>query len=98
MSASTPLVELVDLHAGYDGIEVLHGINLQIPEGQMFAVLGPNGAGKTTMLRVICGLLAPTSGYVLIAGESVAGIDPALLSRAGVSLVPEVRGVFSSLT
>jgi branched-chain amino acid transport system ATP-binding protein len=98
MTEPTPLVELVDLHAGYDGIEVLHGINLKVPEGEMFAVLGPNGAGKTTMLKVISGLLTPTSGDVVLAGEVVSGVDTALLARAGVSVVPEMRGVFANLT
>lgn len=65
---SAPLVELRDIRAAYGGIEVLHGVDLEIPAGKVVALLGPNGAGKSTTLNVLCGLMAPTAGQVLITG------------------------------
>jgi branched-chain amino acid transport system ATP-binding protein len=94
----THLVELRGVHAGYGGVEVLHGVDLVVPEGAVVALLGPNGAGKTTLLRVVAGQLAPTAGCVHIAGQHMNGASPEALARAGVCTIPEGRGVFPSLT
>ena len=93
-----PAIELVDVHAGYGGIEVLHGVNLVIPEGSLVTLLGPNGAGKSTTLKLIDGRLTPTSGCVHIAGRHVNGSATQKLARAGVCSIPEGRGVFPNLT
>ena len=58
------LLELVDLYVKYGNIEVLHGINLEVREGELLAVIGPNGGGKTTLLKLILGLLRPESGSI----------------------------------
>jgi branched-chain amino acid transport system ATP-binding protein len=94
----TPLLELRAVRAGYDGVEVLHGIDLTVDAGTVLAVLGPNGAGKTTMLRVISAMVAPTSGEVLVGGRVLNGVEPGALARAGVCTVPEGRAVFPNLT
>jgi branched-chain amino acid transport system ATP-binding protein len=94
----TPLLELRDIRAGYEAIEVLHGVSLQVPEGKVFAVLGPNGAGKSTTLRIAAGLHEPTAGDVLIAGRRVNGARPDELARHGVCTIPEGRGIFPNLT
>ncbi len=91
-------LELCDVRAGYEGLEVLHGIDLRVPAGAVCAVLGPNGAGKTTLLRVVCGLLAPTSGDVVVAGEDVTDLDATTRARAGLCAIPDGRGVFPRLT
>ncbi|HVU61591.1 MAG TPA: ABC transporter ATP-binding protein [Mycobacteriales bacterium] len=91
-------IELVDLHAGYGRIEVLHGVDLAVPSGTVFALLGPNGGGKSTTLQVISGALRPTSGCVHIAGAHVNGANPDALARAGVTRIPEGRGIFPNLT
>jgi branched-chain amino acid transport system ATP-binding protein len=91
-------IELIDLRAGYGRIEVLHGVNLAIPSGTVFALLGPNGGGKSTTLQVISGGLRPTSGCVHIAGAHVNGANPDALARAGVTRIPEGRGIFPNLT
>jgi branched-chain amino acid transport system ATP-binding protein len=96
---SAPLaIELIDLHAGYGRIEVLHGVDLAVPSGTVFALLGPNGGGKSTTLQVISGTLRPTSGCVHIAGAHVNGAGADALARAGVSRIPEGRGIFPNLT
>jgi ABC-type branched-subunit amino acid transport system ATPase component len=93
-----PLVELRDVHAGYGTIDVLHGVSLQVYPGEVFALLGPNGAGKSTTLKVLNGELPVTSGEVLLCGNSIAGVAPDALARAGVCTVPEGRGIFPNLT
>jgi branched-chain amino acid transport system ATP-binding protein len=91
-------IELIDMHAGYGRIEVLHGVNLAVPSGSVYALLGPNGGGKSTTLQVISGGIRPTSGCVHIAGAHVNGANPDALARAGVSRIPEGRGIFPNLT
>ena len=93
-----PLVELVDVRAAYGTIEVLHGVNLSVPQGSVVALLGPNGAGKSTILKVISGLLPPTSGEVRLAGRMVNGASADELARIGLCTIPEGRGVFPNLS
>jgi branched-chain amino acid transport system ATP-binding protein len=91
-------LELIDVHAGYGRIEVLHGVSLAVPSGSVYALLGPNGGGKSTTLQVISGALRPTSGCVHIAGAHVNGASPDALTRAGITRIPEGRGIFPNLT
>lgn len=93
-----PILEIVNLHAGYGLIDVLHGVNLSVEEGQVYALLGPNGAGKSTTLKAACGQIEPTSGSVLIAGKEMNGVAPDLLSRSGVCLIPEGHSIFPNLS
>jgi branched-chain amino acid transport system ATP-binding protein len=93
-----PALELIGVRAAYGKIEVLHGVDLVVPAGTVFALLGPNGAGKTTTLKVIDGRLAATAGCVHVAGHHVNGAATASLTRAGVCGVPEGRGIFPNLT
>lgn len=93
-----PALELVGVRAGYGRIEVLHGVDLVVPEGTVVALLGPNGAGKTTTLNVVGGGLTPSAGCVHMAGVHVNGASADALSRAGVCRIPEGRGIFPNLT
>jgi branched-chain amino acid transport system ATP-binding protein len=93
-----PLLELRGIHAAYDGIDVLHGIDLAVPQGVVVAVLGPNGAGKTTTLRVAAGLHQPSAGDLVVAGRCVNGASTDDLARCGMCLIPEGRGIFPNLT
>jgi branched-chain amino acid transport system ATP-binding protein len=86
------------LRAGYGSIEVLHGVDLDVPAGSVVAVLGPNGAGKTTLLSVLAGLHPAARGRIALAGRRVNGARADDLARAGVCLVPEGRGIFANLT
>jgi branched-chain amino acid transport system ATP-binding protein len=93
-----PLLELRGLRAGYGTIDVLHGVDLVVEPGQVYALLGPNGAGKTTTLAVCSGQIPPSAGQILINGREVNGTPSDSLARAGVCLVPEGRGIFPNLT
>ena len=95
---STPLLELSGVHAGYGIIDVLHGVDLQVMPGEVFALLGPNGAGKSTTLRVASGQIVPSAGTLKINGREVNGVASDALARAGICLIPEGRGVFPNLT
>ena len=92
------LLELKDVRAAYGRIQVLHGVDLTIPEGSVVALLGPNGGGKTTTLKVASGQMTPTGGCVHLAGRHVNGANPDDLARLGVCTIPEGRGVFPNLT
>ncbi len=94
----THAIELIEVRAGYGRIEILHGLDLAVPTGTVYALLGPNGGGKSTTLQVISGAIRPSSGCVHIAGTHVNGVAPDALARAGVSRIPEGRGVFPNLT
>ncbi|MFN8016687.1 MAG: ABC transporter ATP-binding protein [Acidimicrobiales bacterium] len=98
MSDATPLLELRNVHASYGRIEVLHGIDLVVPRGEVVALLGPNGAGKTTTLLVATGQHPATKGCVHVGGRHVNGVRPDALARLGLCTIPEGRGVFRNLT
>lgn len=98
MSATAPLLELRGIRAGYGIIDVLHGVDLVLPKGEVLALLGPNGAGKSTTLGVASGQINPSSGQLLVGGREINGARPDALARAGVCLVPEGRGIFPNLT
>jgi branched-chain amino acid transport system ATP-binding protein len=98
MTATEAVLELRDIRAAYERIEVVHGVSLAVPAGSVVALLGPNGAGKSTTLKVAAGLIRPTSGDVILAGRRVNGAHADDLARAGLCLVPEGRGVFPNLT
>jgi branched-chain amino acid transport system ATP-binding protein len=93
-----PVLELIDVRAGYGRIDVLHGVNLKVPKGTVMALLGPNGAGKSTTVQIAGGRITPKSGCLHIAGNHVNGASPGELAKAGVCTVPEGRGIFPNLT
>ncbi len=77
---------------------ILHGLSLHVGEGEVVALLGRNGAGKTTTLRSITGLTPPRTGEISYKGARIAGLPVHKISRLGIALVPETRGIFSYLT
>ena len=93
-----PILELAGVRAGYDGIEVLHGVDLTVAPGSVVALLGANGGGKTTTMRVCAGLVTPTAGELRLVGRTVTGASATQLSQLGVCSIPEGRGVFANLT
>lgn len=98
MTGGRPILELRGMRAAYGRIEVVHGIDLVVDEGSVFALLGANGAGKSTVLSVCAGLMAPSDGGYYLAGRLMNGATPDQLARAGVCTIPEGRGIFPNLT
>ncbi|MCC7118912.1 MAG: ABC transporter ATP-binding protein [Anaerolineales bacterium] len=92
------MLTINNVHTYYGNIHALRGINLTIEQGEIVTLIGGNGAGKTTTLRTISGLLKPREGSVTFEGENLAKYKAHELVYKGISMVPEGRGVFSSLS
>ncbi len=92
------MVSLEGVHAARGGVAILHGVDLQLGDGEAVALFGRNGMGKTTTLDVIAGVLRPTAGRVTLLGAAVSGGRPHRAVRAGLGYVPENRGIFPRLT
>ena len=92
------MLELRGVKVAYGGVEVVHGVDLELGSGEVLGMIGPNGAGKSSVLRSICGLARPSSGEVRFEGQVLNGMAPERIARLGIALVPEGRHVFKTLT
>ena len=92
------LLEVRDLVARYGAVEALHGISIDVAEGEIVSLLGANGAGKSTTLKAISRVIPPASGEVRFDGASLAGLNPEDVVERGVAHVPEGRRIFPGLT
>jgi branched-chain amino acid transport system ATP-binding protein len=95
--SATPVLELRTLSAAYGPFRALFDVSLSVAPGEAVALVGSNGAGKTTVARVASGLLAPSSGSVLVEGVDLTGKRTFEFARAGIAHAPEGRAVFASL-
>src|SRR3984893_12802373 len=95
MDASLQLHGIV---AGYGQGDILRGVDLAVPVGQITCLIGPNGAGKSTLLRVISGLLPPRAGQVRLAGQDVTGWSPRAMLGHGVAHLPPDRSRFPAMS
>ena len=93
-----PLLEVADLHAGYGHVPVLHGVSLELREGEALGIVGHNGMGKTTLLKAIMGLLPATGGRIAIDGVDVTRAPAHARSRLGIGYVPQGRGILPGLS
>ena len=92
------MLSLEDVDAGYGGLQILSGLNLEVGEGEVVAIIGANGAGKTTTLRAISGIIKTWAGTIRLDGERIDGKRSHEIVDAGVVQVPEGRELFASLT
>jgi len=92
------MLELIDIHTYYGENHVLHGVSMEVGDGRIVALLGRNGMGKTTVARSIIGFTPPRRGTVRFQGKVISGLEPFRIARMGLSLVPQGRGIFPSLT
>lgn len=92
------LLELKDVTAHYGDLQALFGISLTLEKGAVHSVIGANGAGKSTLLKIIAGNMQPTAGSVIFNGENLNSVSGFKRVQRGISLVPEGRRIFPSLT
>ena len=92
------LLSLESVQVSYGGIRAVKGIDLAVEPGELVCLIGANGAGKTTTLRAITGLVRAAAGTIRYDGDDIAALKPHEISRRGLALVPEGRGVFAQLT
>jgi branched-chain amino acid transport system ATP-binding protein len=95
---ANPLLNVSNLNIFYGDAQALWDINFNVHEGEVFSIIGSNGAGKSTILRAISGLIRPSSGQIEFLGSRIDGKSPMEMVDIGISLVPEGRGLFSTLT
>ena len=98
MSSASPLLSVRGRNAWYGESHALHGVDLDIREGETVTLLGRNGVGKTTTLRAIMGLIRKRTGQVTFAGKDLIRMLLHHTARAGIGYVPEERGIFATLT
>ena len=91
-------LEAEDLHTYYGKSHILHGVSLEVREGEIVTLLGRNGAGKTTTLRSLIGLTPARKGVVRLFGNVVSGLPAYRIAAAGLGYVPEGRRIFPNLT
>ncbi|MGB3808757.1 MAG: ABC transporter ATP-binding protein [Parvibaculum sp.] len=92
------MLKLRGLRSGYGRIEVLHEIDLDVPEGEIVSLIGANGAGKTTLLMTICGQPQARAGQVLFDGRDITRLQTFEIARAGIAHSPEGRRIFPRMS
>jgi len=92
------MLEITDIHVSYGRLRALKGVSLRVGPGEIVCLIGPNGAGKSTTFAAVAGGVTPTSGHITLEGRELVGVRAEQIARRGVSLVPEGRHVFGTLT
>jgi branched-chain amino acid transport system ATP-binding protein len=95
---TAPLLALSGVHTHIGAYHILHGVDLEVPPGQVTVLLGRNGAGKTTTLRTIMGLHMASRGEISFSGEPIQRLETPDIAQLGVAYVPETMGIFTDLT
>lgn len=96
--AQETLLSVNRIDVGYESLQVLWDISIEVKKGEAVAIIGANGSGKSTLLNTIAGVLHPTRGEVLLAGKDISRLDPFKIVTLGMSLVPEGRRIFPDMT
>jgi len=92
------LLSVEGVTAGYEQMEILHDVSIEVRAGEIVTLIGPNGAGKSTLMKAVFGLLKPRRGSIRLEGRDITGLAPSALVGLGLSYVPQVDNVFPSLT
>ncbi len=92
------MLTLHQLEAGYGKVQVLHGISIEVPKGQVVTLIGSNGAGKTTTMRAISGMIRPSAGEITLNGQRIDGLASHHIARRGLAHSPEGRRVFATMS
>jgi branched-chain amino acid transport system ATP-binding protein len=96
--AANEILRVTDLHAFYGESHILHGIDLQVNEGELVTLLGRNGSGRSTTLKAIMGLVGRRTGSVMLNGNEITTLAPHTIVHLGLGYCPEERGIFSGLS
>ena len=91
-------LEVIGLHKNFGALEVAHNIDFTLKRGARHALIGPNGAGKTTFINLITGVLAPSSGQIILNGQDITGLGEAERSRCGLARTFQINQLFRGLT
>src|SRR5713101_1090656 len=92
------VLQILNVFAGYDGGDVLKGVDLLIEKGGITCIVGPNGAGKSTVLKTISGLIKPRRGTITFEGHSIVGKSPRDILALGIAQVPQNHSLFNEMT
>ncbi len=95
---SEPILRLRGLNTHIAQYHILHGVEFDVPRGELTMLLGRNGAGKTTTLRSVMGLWRASAGEILFEGRNIAGLSTPEIARLGIAYVPESMAIFADLT
>jgi ABC-type branched-subunit amino acid transport system ATPase component len=98
MSEDATGLVLRDVHAGYGGQPILHGVSMTLRKGERKVVIGPNGSGKSTLMKTAVGLLRPLSGQILLNGQDVTALGASERARRGLTYVPQEANVFRNMS
>jgi len=93
-----PLLKVDSVSAGYGDSEILHGVSMEVREGEIVSIIGPNGAGKSTLMKTIFGLLHPRQGAIHLRDKDISHHSPYQIVGLGMCYVPQVANVFTELT
>ena len=92
------MLSIRNLQAGYGKVQVLHGIDIDVPSGQVVTLIGSNGAGKTTTMRAVSGMIKPTSGEITLGDKRIDGLGSHRIAKLGLAHSPEGRRVFATMS
>ena len=98
MKNNKKLLEIKELYAGYQKLDILQGVNIHVEQGEIVCVIGPNGAGKSTVFKAVYGFIDVRKGQILFDNHDVTNFRPQQLLKAGISIVPQLRSVFPQMT
>ena len=98
MSVPKYVMHVKNLFAGYGETEILHGVDINISDGEIVCIIGPNGAGKSTVLKAILGQINVTQGSIHLSEEDILSIPTSQIIKKGISYVPQTNNVFVSLS
>jgi ABC-type branched-subunit amino acid transport system ATPase component len=96
--ANLPLLQVIDIYAGYLDADILKGVSLEVRRSEIVCVIGPNGAGKSTVFKAIYGFIDVRQGQVLFEGSDITRDRPQEMLHSGISIVPQLRSVFPQMT
>ena len=93
-----PVLKIMNLESWYGELKILHGINMEVNQGELVAIIGPNGSGKSTTMKCIAGVIQKKNGKIFLDSKFISRKQPHDITRIGISYVPQGRQVFPHLT